>query len=984
MPTWIWGKDQQKIQFVRTTFQTPKSVDSVHLYATCDNVFTVWINGKEVATSLNWEIPVKLDVTGSLNPSGKNVIAIKAENRGGGAGLIAKLALFSKGGKSEFVMTGNDGWKLSDTETKGWQTLTFDDSAWQAPVALDALGNGPWGIRASVKNANGEAPLAPEKLKLAKGFQAELLYSVPKAAEGSWVSLTKDGKGRLIASDQGDAGIYRISVKDSADSVAVDVEKIPADTSGAYGMSWEHDKLYAHVSGKGLFTDTDGDDMPDKAENLGGATGSGEHGNHAVILSEDGENLFVASGNHTPLPKDLVKGSTITSWFEDHLLPRDWDANGHAKGILAPGGWICRVTPDGKNYRVHSMGYRNEYDIALNRLGDLFTFDADMEWDMGTPWYRPTRICHSVSGSDFGWRSGTGKWPTYYEDSLPSVIDIGPGSPTGVVFGADAKFPTRYQDALFALDWTFGTIYAVHLTPNGSTYTASTEEFVSGAPLPVTDAIIGDDGALYFTTGGRGTQSALYRITYVGDESTAAPTGDGPPEAAKAREIRHTLEAFHGKQDPKAVETAWPFLSSKDRFLRNAARVAIESQPVAQWVEKAFAESEIQTRITAAVALARCGEKDLRARQIGNLLTISPDKLEESQFLGLLRAYGLTFLRLGAPDATEKAKIIAQFDSFFPSKSANLNVELEQLLVYLDAPRIIERTMTLIRNPSKPVIPDWFALIERNGQYGGSIRALLNNPTPALEIAYAFILRNVRYGWSIQERRDYITFLIEAGKKPGGNSYPGFLTNMRDESLANASDAERAALADLTGEKIAPTLDIAITPAKGPGQAWTVVSALANIDEQGAMKDRDFNSGRNLFHASACASCHRFDGTGGSIGPDLTTVRNKFSTHDLLESIIEPSKVISDQYGSSTVTLNDGKTFTGLVIRRQGDIVTIHSSDPKAEPTVLNHSDVKSIAAVPISQMPPSLVNSLSPNELRDLIAYLMSRGNPEDAMFGK
>ena len=93
----------------------------------------------------------------------------------------------------------------------------------------------------------------------------------------------------------------------------------------------------------------------------------------------------------------------------------------------------------------------------------FFTYDADMEWDLGAPWYRPTRINHVVSGSDYGWRSGTGKWPAYYEDSLPPVVDIGPGCPTGVINGLGAKFPAKYQDAIYALDWTFGTIYAIHM-----------------------------------------------------------------------------------------------------------------------------------------------------------------------------------------------------------------------------------------------------------------------------------------------------------------------------------------------------------------------------------------------------------------------------------------------------------------------------------------------------------------------------------------
>ena len=121
------------------------------------------------------------------------------------------------------------------------------------------------------------------------------------------------------------------------------------------------------------------------------------------------------------------------------LLPRLWDARGHARGKLAPGGWIARTDPEGKVWELVSNGYRNEYDIAFNKNGELFTYDADMEWDVGTPWYRPTRVNHVISGGEFGWRSGTGKWPTYYPDSLGRVVDVGPGSPTGIGFGYGAN-----------------------------------------------------------------------------------------------------------------------------------------------------------------------------------------------------------------------------------------------------------------------------------------------------------------------------------------------------------------------------------------------------------------------------------------------------------------------------------------------------------------------------------------------------------------
>src|SRR4029078_3648106 len=84
-------------------------------------------------------------------------------------------------------------------------------------------------------------------------------------------------------------------------------------------------------------------------------------------------------------------------WGEDHLLPRMPDGNGFMRDVLAPGGCIYRTDPDGKRWELLTNGFRNEVDAAYNHEGELFSYDADMEWDMNTPWYRPTRVCHVVS-----------------------------------------------------------------------------------------------------------------------------------------------------------------------------------------------------------------------------------------------------------------------------------------------------------------------------------------------------------------------------------------------------------------------------------------------------------------------------------------------------------------------------------------------------------------------------------------------------------
>jgi len=120
-------------------------------------------------------------------------------------------------------------------------------------------------------------------------------------------------------------------------------------------------------------------------------------------------------------------------------------------------------------------------------------------------------------------------------------------------------------------------MYAIHQTPDGASYKAEKEEFVSGKPLPLTDVVIHPDGAMYFAVGGRRTQSALYRVTYTGKESTApAPARELTAEMKQRRELEKLHD--HGT-GPEAIDKAWPHLASKDRYIRWAARVAIERQP---------------------------------------------------------------------------------------------------------------------------------------------------------------------------------------------------------------------------------------------------------------------------------------------------------------------------------------------------------------------------------------------------------------------
>ncbi|MEQ1851874.1 MAG: heme-binding protein, partial [Chthoniobacteraceae bacterium] len=528
-PQWIWlsknAKQGEKVALKRE-FEIPGEVKSATLQVTCDNGATALLNGQKALENPDWQQPVAGDVKALLK-TGKNELRLDARNQGGSAAAVAVLTIEMADGKKIVIETNGD-----------WQAAPAGGGEFKPATVIAKYGAGPWGkalAQGGAKAGDGKAKPAdgkvkrgvdtsvqaatdPSEIHAPAGFKVELLYTVPKAEQGSWVSMTVDKKGRLLCGDQYGA-LYRLTPPAIGSNDAAKVEKLDVNIGGAHGLLYAHDSLYVMLNEKGApeakglasglyrLKDKDGDDHFDSPVLLSECSGGGEHGPHSMQLAPDGS-IYFNCGNHTKLPANLATSrAAMNSWDEDHILPRMWDGRGHARGILAPGGYICKTDPEGKKVELFCLGFRNEFDFAFDANGEIFAYDADMEWDIGSPWYRPTRITHCVSGGDSGWRSGSGKWPVYYPDSLPAAVDIGPGSPTGTIFGTGAKFPAKYQRALYGNDWTYGTMYAVHFTPDGAGFKAVKEEFVSAKPLPLTDVVIHPtDGAMYFAIGGRRAQ----------------------------------------------------------------------------------------------------------------------------------------------------------------------------------------------------------------------------------------------------------------------------------------------------------------------------------------------------------------------------------------------------------------------------------------------------------------------------------------------
>ncbi len=969
-PVWIWGPKDEKRYVLETTFDGGSV--AARLRVTCDNEVTVFVNGKQVDSSDDWNSPVDVDIQRFVRP-GRNTLAAAVVNHDAVGGFIGKIALKDANGSIRYV--------VSDASWTAYRSST--DTASEPVRVLAPMGQGPWG---NVFSAVAAGSSTRGLFRVPPGFQVERLFTVPRDVLGSWVSLTFDTKGRLIVSDEGDKGLCRVTPADASGSGETRVERLTTAVSGAQGLLLAFNSLYVSghgAKGQGIYRlrDTNGDDQYDQVTFLKEIRGGGEHGPHGLRLTPDGKGIFLVAGNHTLTPEGFQSSLVPSNWGEDQLLPRQWDANGHARGILAPGGWIARMDPEGKTWQIVSSGYRNTYDIALNAEGDLFAYDSDMEWDMGMPWYRPTRALHATSGSEFGWRSGTGKWPAYYVDSLPPMVNIGPGSPVGVTFGYGTKFPAKYQKALYLCDWTFGTIYSLTLEPTGSTYQAVKEEFLSRTPLPLTDTAVGPDGALYFTIGGRGTQSELFRVTYVGNEPTA--TADyREPRQAEARALRRSIEKYHAQRATEAeiARDIEPYLGHEDRFIRYAARVALEHQPVALWQEHVLSASDPEALITGAVALAHQGAKSLEPRLLAALGRVSFAACDDPKRLELLRAYSLVFIRMGAPDPPTAAALGKVFDRYFPSNNELVNRELCIVLVYLKSPGVVAKTIGLLKGQDAAQTDSMADLLARNPGYGGSIAQMIATKPDAQKLHYAFVLRNATAGWTNELREEYFAFLRRARQWSGGASFQGFLNNIDKDAYENATDSERLAI-EATGARTPYKAPVLPTPI-GPGRARTV-SEVVSLASAKLKSGRNLENGKRAFAAARCIVCHRFGGEGGATGPDLTQAAGRFGIKDLAEALIEPSRVISDQYRASVIATDSGQVVTGRVVNeRGGSLVVVTDPEDSSKVTEIPRASIEAIKPASVSLMPENLLSVLNENEVLDLMAYILSRGDASDAMF--
>lgn len=939
-PQWIWSspspREDERITMVRS-FRLAQPARALRIAATCDNAMTLFLDGEQLLHDDQWETLASKAMDRHV-AQGDHVLRADCANDGGPAGLALRVEFAIADGTKEVVVSdGAWRWAASASEPDWRAVHSF------GPTSSPA---GPWPDPFHARSAT-----PAEKLTVALGFRVELVRSAGPD-EGSWIALGFDPQGRAIVSRER-ASLARITLPAEPGSES-SYEPLDGTPEGAMGFDWLGGALFVQASdekGHGLFRlrDTDGDDRYDEQLCVLRLGGGGEHGAHAVVAGPDGR-LWLMNGNMSPLPKSIDASSPLRFQREDVMLPLVEDPRGHAVGVRVPGGHVLRVSPDGAHVELFAGGFRNAYDMAFAPDGELFTFDSDMEWDIGLPWYRGTRVYHVPSGADFEWRSGAGCNSASYAYLPAPVADVGLSSPTGVLFGTKLAFHPAMRNALFVADWAWGRILVVHFTRQGASFTGRVESFITGKPLNVTDLVAGPDGALWFVTGGRGTQSGLYRVTW--DGPVAAPFETSEWVSAPLAAQRRALEADHVGPRDGAVDRAFASLGSTDRAIAHAARVALEAQPVADWRARAMQATEARVALNALHALVRAGTDVDRAAALSRLGFVSPAALGRAQRIAWLRTHFVALSRgvEGLDDALRVA-LLARFDPLFPSRDFEVDRELLRLLVMLGAVELPKRAMPLLDEL----------------EVG-----------PAIEIAYD--LRLVAGDWPDRGRERFFEWLGRAKLTPGGLSFRGYVEAIERDALARAPEAERAGLTALAKPVVRPLPSLA--EVKTAPRAWT----LAELEGFLPLADagRDFERGRAAFTKAVCSACHRIDGQGGDVGPDLTAVASRFSRRDILIAILEPSRDLSDQYQNVELELRDGGIVVGRIVQEDAQSLEVIVEPISRVSRTVRARDVVARKPATISPMPPSLLNLLTLEEVLDLVAYLESGGNPNLPVFGR
>lgn len=421
--------------------------------------------------------------------------------------------------------------------------------------------------------------------KVPEGFKSELVLQVPDIEHPSVV--TCDDQGNLFLGE--DPMDMRGPSTEEADRVLY--LRWPEDggpptktvfcdgLSAVFGLVWHDDALYVmHAPHYTMFRDTDGDGVADVRKDLAegfgppaGVFGFNDHIVTGTRLGLDGL-VYVSVGDKGIQRATGADGSTIT----------------------LEGGGVVRMRPDGTELEIVTSGTRNHLDVAMDSLDNIFTYDNT---DDGLGWW--TRFTHHIPSGYYG-------YPYDYHDHperhLPRISEHGGGSPCGAACYRGAAWPERFVNNAFFCEWGKGKVQRFSVKPNGATFTAEIEDFMTNdgtGDFRPQDLCFSPDGSAMYVADwnfGGWTQpdkrGRLYRVTYVGDDVREVPVAEHATDDVEAqlKQLAHPGYAYRRQAQERLGQMGEPAIEGLSKLLKTESPAVAKVHAI--WAQNTLVDNE--------------------------------------------------------------------------------------------------------------------------------------------------------------------------------------------------------------------------------------------------------------------------------------------------------------------------------------------------------------------------------------------------------
>jgi putative heme-binding domain-containing protein len=212
-------------------------------------------------------------------------------------------------------------------------------------------------------------------------------------------------------------------------------------------------------------------------------------------------------------------------------------------------------------------------------------------------------------------------------------------------------------------------------------------------------------------------------------------------------------------------------------------------------------------------------------------------------------------------------------------------------------------------------------------------------------------------------------------------TYPGHWRRMYGAFYVVSDLA--AYLSDPPGYLAAHPLPIRDTLLKNnrPRKEWNYDDLASSVE--GLSSGRSFANGKQIFEVANCVACHKLNGVGEQVGPDLAGLDAKTTRTDLLRSLLEPSAKIDEKYQSHLFQMKSGKTVSGMILEETPERIKVTENPlAKTPPVTLDRAEIEERVKSATSIMPKGLLDKLTNEEILDLIAYIAARGDAKAPVF--